>query len=292
MDQITVLLIEDDLDYGRGIRERLARETSPVFETISALTLREGLQHLEKGGVDAVLLDLLLPDSKGLDTFLRLSAAAPEMPVVILTVFGDDALALEAVGKGAQDYLPKGQTDSKMLSRVIRYAIERHRMQAALRSLSLLDDLTGLYNRRGFLRLAEQHLKLAGRTKRGSLLVFADLDGLKEINDTHGHPQGDQALQDTAGLLRSTFRTSDVIARIGGDEFAILAIEAHQDSGEILTKRLQEKLKEANASRRPYVLSVSFGVAYLDPERTSSLEQLMTQADQALYERKRGKPSA
>ena len=285
---INVLLIEDNPDYARGVRERLIREPHQTFTVESAETLKAGLAQLSKGHIDVVLLDLLLPDSKGLETFTSVNAHAPELPIVILTALGDEALALEAVGKGAQDYLPKGETDGKTLFRVIRYAIERHRMQTALRSLSMLDDLTGLYNRRGFVRLAGQHLKLASRTKRGSLLVFADLDGLKSINDTFGHQEGDRALIDTADVLRGTFRTSDVIARIGGDEFAILAIEARQDSADALAARIQEKLRDHNAQKlRRYKLSLSLGVAALDPQRTSSLEELMAQADAALYTHKR-----
>lgn len=290
---IKVLLIEDDPDYARGICDRLSSETSHLFDLECAGTLESGLEHLAKGGADLVLLDLILPDSKGLDTFARVYTQAPEVPIVVLTVFGDEALALEAVGKGAQDYLPKGQTDGKMLSRVIRYAIERHRMQAALRSLSLLDDLTGLYNRRGFMRLSEQHLKLARRTNRGSLLVFADVDHLKQINDTYGHKEGDAALIEAAGILKATFRTSDVIARIGGDEFAVLAIEARKDSGDVLASRLREKLRDRNAHKHhTYQLSLSVGVACLDPSAISSLEDLMVEADKALYEQKRTRSKA
>lgn len=291
--EIRVLLIEDDPDYALGIGQRLANESSHVFRLQYAKTLQAGLDHLLKSGVDVILLDLLLPDSRGLDTFLRISAQAPETPIVILTVFGDEALALEVVGKGAQDYLPKGEVDGHTITRVITYAIERHRMQSALRSLSLIDELTGLYNRRGFLRLADQHLKLAHRTKRGSLLVFADVDNLKQINDTFGHQEGDAALVHTAEILRASFRASDVIARIGGDEFAILAIEASQDSAQFLTDRLQERLKEYNAQqKRPYRFSISAGMACLDPANMVSLEELMGLADRALYEQKRHKPSA
>ena len=161
-------------------------------------------------------------------------------------------------------------------------------MQRTLRSLALIDELTGLYNRRGFTNLAMQHLKLAQRTKRNSLLLLIDVDKLKHINDTFGHPEGDQTLVDVADILRGTFRTSDLIARIGGDEFAMIAIEAHKDSGNLLTERLQEKLNGHNAQpNRRYQLSLSVGVACLDPDSQKSFEDLMAAADRALYECKR-----
>ena len=291
--EIHMLLIEDDPDYALGISQRHSHEVAHTFHHDNARTLQAGLDHLLKGSADVILLDLILPDCRGLDTFFRVSAQVPEVPIVILTVFGDEALALEAVGKGAQDYLLKGEVDGKTVTRVINYAIERHRMQSALRSLSLIDELTSLYNRRGFLRLADQHLKLAHRTNRGSLLVFADVDNLKQINDTFGHREGDQALIETAEILKTTFRASDVIARIGGDEFAILAIEASHGGAEFLSTRLQERLQERNAQqRRSYRLSISAGMACLDPAKKISLEDLMNLADRALYEQKRRKPKS
>jgi len=285
---ITVLLIEDDPAYATLLRNLLSWESNPSFELECTDRLQAGLTRLSRGAADVILLDLSLPDSHGLDTFVQLQAQAPEIPIVVLTISNDDSMGLEAVRKGAQDYLVKGQEDAKMLARVLRYAIERHRMQSALRTLSLLDGLTGLYNRRGFLTLAEQHLKLAYRTQRGLLLVFADVDNLKQINDTYGHPEGDYALIKTGELLRTTFRTSDIAARIGGDEFAVIAIEARADSAEALINRFQTALRDYNThTDRSYKLSVSIGAAYLDPHESASIESLMARADEALYSEKR-----
>lgn len=292
--QSKVLLIEDDPGYARLIRKALSEGADPAFAVVCVEKIQDGLEHLAKGDTDVVLLDLVLPDSQGLDTFVKVHTHAPEVPIVVLTVVDHDTLAIDAVRRGAQDYLVKGRVDSKTLTRVLRYAIERHRMQEALRSLALIDDLTGLYNRRGFLKLAEHHMKLARRTERGSALMFADLDGLKQINDAFGHQEGDQALIMTAEILKATFRTSDILARIGGDEFAILAIQANEDSAGILTARLQETLKDYNArSRYRWGLSLSVGVAYLDHQHpVLSIEELMAKADAALYEQKRSKRGA
>lgn len=289
---IRLLLIEDELDFARALQERLSKGIEQPFCVDWADRLETGLERLAKDGADLILLDLTLPDSHGLDTFIRTRLHAPETPVVVLTASDEDAMALEAVRNGAQDFLIKGQGDAKFLVRTIRYAIERHRLQVTLRRLVLFDDLTGLYNRRGFFTLAQQHLKLARRSRRGSWVMFADLDGLKQINDTFGHQAGDLALVKVAEILRQTFRSSDVIGRVGGDEFPILAIEAKPDSVQILVGRLQERLDEFNRhSHLQYGLSLSVGTARLDPEATNSVEEVVAKADEAMYERKRSKAS-
>jgi diguanylate cyclase (GGDEF)-like protein len=160
-------------------------------------------------------------------------------------------------------------------------------MEETLRALALIDDLTGLYNRRGFLALGQQQLKMADRTKRRMLLLFADFDDLKRINDTFGHPEGDRALIEVASVLRETFRESDIMARIAGDEFVVLAIETNGFPAEVLTTRLQENLEAHNArGGRHYKLSLSVGLARYDPERPCSIDELVARADRAMYERK------
>jgi predicted signal transduction protein with EAL and GGDEF domain len=119
---------------------------------------------------------------------------------------------------------------NELLMRAIYCAAQQHVLQASLADLALSDELTGLYNRRGFMALAERQLKLGRRSGRGMLFILVDVDGLKQINDSLGHSQGDSALRRTAEVLRKTFRNSDVIARMGGDEFAVLAIEASCNS--------------------------------------------------------------
>jgi diguanylate cyclase (GGDEF)-like protein/PAS domain S-box-containing protein len=164
----------------------------------------------------------------------------------------------------------------------------RKQKEEALRSLTLVDDLTRLYNRRGFLTLAERHLKLAMRKKKGVFLLFCDVDGLKQINDTYGHLEGDRALSDAADVLRRTFRSADIIARLGGDEFTVFPLEADDTSTELLTERLTTALDGHNAqSRRPWRLRMSVGFAHFDPESPWTIETLLEEADRRLYENKR-----
>ena len=167
---------------------------------------------------------------------------------------------------------------------------ERKRAESALRSLSLVDELTGLYNRRGFLAVTEQYLESFQRSDNSLVVLYADLDGLKRINDSLGHLEGDRALMRTAEILKEAFRSSDIIARLGGDEFVLLASVGADESAESLTERLQQKIDLANAQRnRPYDLSISIGVTHFDPDEACTIEELMARADSVMYEEKRRK---
>jgi diguanylate cyclase (GGDEF)-like protein len=167
---------------------------------------------------------------------------------------------------------------------------ERKLAEEELRTLSLVDDLTGLYNRRGFSALAQQELKKAKRIGRGMLLLFADVDDLKKINDSFGHHEGDMALIEISRILKDTFREPDIIARIGGDEFVVLATEIKETDANILMDRLSEHLKAYNGQKdRPYKLSVSTGIVHYNPKRPCSIDELLTRADKMMYKQKRTK---
>jgi len=288
---IKVLLVESEREYLDVLRERLGEVRSgAAVEVEWAEGVSQALARLNQGGVDLVLLDLDLPDSQGMVTFERTYAFAPDVPIIVLTNRDDESLAVSTVQGGAQDYLVKQELAGGVLARAVRHAIERHRLLSALRSLSLIDDLTGLYNRRGFADLGEQYLKLARRTARGITVVFLDLDRFKTINDSLGHHIGDRALIRVADILRATFRRSDIVGRLGGDEFAVLALEASGESAELLVDRLRERIREFNqASRESYQLSVSIGMTRHDGDMRVRLEDLLSAADNAMYEEKRSK---
>ncbi len=293
-NQVTrILLVQDNPDYVTFLKDRLNKELNAIYEIRSASTLKGAVDFLATGKVDIILLELSLPDSRGLDTFDRIQAVGSTTPIVVLTSLDDEIVALHAVQKGAQDYLLKGEVEGKLLPRVIRYAIERHRLRAELINLSFADDLTNLHNRRGFFVFSDQQIKMARRSKRGFLMILADVDGLKQINDTYGHPQGDIALTKAAELIRKTFRKSDILARIGGDEFAILAIEAGRESLETITRRLETNFDAYNAEKNhEYKLSLSVGAVYFDPEKPLLVEQLVMAADEVLYSNKKNRKSS
>ena len=134
-----VLLIEDDADLVTLTRRVLAAERDPALPLDSCGTLQEALGYLESQNPDVVLLDLGLPDSAGLETFDKVRAAAPSLPIVVLTVTDDQAIGLEAVRRGAQDYLVKGDTDLKLLPRILQYAIGRKQAEAIVREKARLE---------------------------------------------------------------------------------------------------------------------------------------------------------
>jgi diguanylate cyclase (GGDEF)-like protein/PAS domain S-box-containing protein len=166
---------------------------------------------------------------------------------------------------------------------------EQKKMEEEIRMLSITDALTGLFNRRGFIALAEQQMKTANRIQKKLVLFYIDLDGMKSVNDRWGHEEGDQLLVSSAKILKQTFRESDIIARLGGDEFTVLAAEIAETT-EIALTRLGERLKSYNAlPNRRYAISLSIGIAVYDPSLPCSLDELMSRADNLMYEQKKEK---
>jgi len=287
---LTLLLIENSALDAKLIQARL-KETGQIFEVTHVETLADGVEKLGQSKPDIVLLDLNLPDSKGISTVETLHQRFPELAVVVLTGVDDETIALEAVGRGAQDYLVKGTVDAPFLIKAIRYAMHRQRHFWAQNNLSLIDELTGLQNRRGFLSLAKQQLKLANRAKKPFILFFLDLDNLKEINDQAGHQEGDNALIETGELLKKTFRESDILGRIGGDEFVAMALDAQKKAYvSIIQERLRNNIALCNIKvNRKFLLALSIGAVYYDPKSPRAIETLLEEADALMYKEKQQK---
>ncbi len=266
----------------KGIRNRQDL-TASVAQSIGATNLSLGMDPHSHFGFDIPALDL--PQGK--------EAVEQILQAVFAKANGELARLLQDVRtKSAAGQLGTTQNGStnKLLMRAIQCAVKQYMLQAELGSLALSDELTGVYNRRGFLALAERQLKLGRRSGRAILVFFADVDGLKQINDKFGHKEGDLALVHAAQVLEKTFRDSDVIARFGGDEFAVLALEVSGHSESTIRARLDRNLKELNARYSRCTLSISLGAARFDPtspRSPASIEQLMIGADEAMYEEKR-----
>jgi two-component system cell cycle response regulator len=289
IERTQVLLVEDNHADARWVREMLTGDGGNEFELAHVTTVREAVDRLtaDPSGLDAVLLDLSLPDETGLNTLRRVVAATQTAVVVVMTGQGDEQIGLTSMQEGAQDYLVKGQVDSRSLRRALRFALER---QTLLQKLSHRDDLTGLYNRRGFLIQAEQLRKLAWRQQTPFVLVFLDLDHLKGINDTFGHAEGNRALIETADVLRRCFRQSDLLARFGGDEFAALALGSGDADDAVIRARLNGALDAVNVKPdRDYLLGVSFGILTCGPDEQVGIETLLERADRLMYREKRQK---
>ena len=180
----------------------------------------------------------------------------------------------------------------RYIQSIWRDITEQKRAEESIQALSLVDDLTGLYNRRGFVTLAEQQFKIAARMRKKMYLIFLDVDCMKRVNDTQGHREGDQLLVEAASAIRQAFRNSDIAARIGGDEFVVLVLEAEQLNPAMLRSRLDGKVAVKNAGGRNPALSLSVGIVAFSPEEPAGLEELLHQADQAMYGEKRAKRDA
>ena len=283
------ILVVGEAKEARRLRGLLDLQHSKQFQMVHAEGLELAAERLSSQHADVMLVDLEAKQGQGSAFVQAARAAAPDMPIVILAEHEDELLAVDALRQGVQDFLAKGRLDRPTLVRSLRFSIERHRFQKSLQSLSLIDDLTGLCNRRGFIALAGQHLRMIQR-KGAALLIYLDLDGLKLINDTYGHLEGNRALIVTANILRSSFRQSDILARLGGDEFCVLMTDAGQDSAQQVRKRMQQRTDFVNAlSSWRFHLSLSVGIADVPVVHQPSLDDLLRAADALMYEEKRSK---
>ncbi len=284
---IKVLLVEDMLMIAKITEQMLKKSPSNRYEATHRARLADAISALENDEFDVILLDLNLPDSRELDTLVRVTEIAPDVPIIVLTANNSDEVGLQAVKIGAQDFLFKGDFNYLTLDRAIIYAIERHRLQRTIRQLAVIDELTGLYNRRGFNTLNSdlvQRVKQAGL--RGFLCYF-DLDRFKQINDVHGHAKGDEALKEFAQTLQSVFRKDTLLSRFGGDEFVAMGIEAQPGQTEQALTSLDILLSVRNAQAGVlFTLECSHGVTYFDRDDSLEIEALSEAADAALYQNK------
>jgi len=283
--QECILLVDDDISLLDTLSNGLSLSG---YQCKAAMSASVALELLNKELFDIMIIDIVLPDMSGFELTTKAKKIKPDMAIIIMTGYIDEFSYEDAIESGASDFIKKPFSVKELIAR-----IEHAKMHERLHDISLHDELTGLYNRRGFFTLAEHLIKTAKRQQAGLLMLYSDLDGLKGINDVLGHQKGDWALIDTANILKETFRGSDIIARIGGDEFVVIPIETTGDNLEIVINRLQKAVEIDNAkSKREYKLSISTGTAYFDPLSPCTIDELLSQADRGMYEQKRSKQTA
>jgi diguanylate cyclase (GGDEF)-like protein len=221
----------------------------------------------------------------------QIRSNALEVPMLLLhdgNVSGE--LEADCFSLGVQEVLALTELSIKTLLKALRNAVERHRMRRQIHELSMLDELTGIYNRQGFLLRAEQTLALSERLGTEANLFFLDADHMKWVNDTYGHQEGDFLLKEISRILQDVFRRTDVLGRIGGDEFAVLALRESADDVQSILARLEESQNRVNAQRSvEYPITFSIGVGRSTREDRLDLDELMEIADQAMYENKKTK---
>ena len=233
---IQLLLVEDDPDDAADIDRMLRAIPGMHFAISQAVRVEDALRMLRDGRFDVVLLDLSLEEGDGLDTLARAKVAARSVPIIAMTNEGDDIQAIRALRVGAQDYLIKGESDARLVARTVRHAVERHRILTELalarqreHFIATHDPLTGLSNRTAFREQLARSLAYAARNDSRVALLFLDVDGFKGINDSLGHPVGDELLNVVSERLLQATRKSDLVARVGGDEFLVMLQSVKRD---------------------------------------------------------------
>jgi diguanylate cyclase (GGDEF)-like protein len=297
--EINILIVDDTPDNLRLLDKILEPHGYFVRKSLSG---RMAIQGIHRDPPDLILLDITMPEMNGYEVcqYLKTTEATAAIPIIFISALdhiNDKARAFEM---GAQDYIAKPFQELEVLMRVNNQLLlqqqrqqliqhtqrldqeiqERLKAEAEIRQLSLTDQLTGLHTRRGFLLLAEQQLKIAQHTQSPCCFLVADIDGFTQINDSLGHDVGDRAIVDAAHLLKQTFRDSDIIARLEGDQFAIL-IPVQTDNAEDCHARLQANIDSFNQTRdRPYQLSMRMSTQVFAALETGSVEQALMQAFQ------------
>jgi len=276
------------------INEQMLRKSPANRYTVThKVDLAGAVAALKADDFDVVLLDLNLPDSRDLDTLARVVETAPEVPVIVLTANNDDEIGLKAVKFGAQDFLLKGDFNYLTLDRAIIYSIERQRLQRTIRQLAVLDELTGLYNRRGFNSLNPDVIEKVKATGQRGFLCYFDLDRFKQINDVCGHAKGDEALKEFAANIQSVFRKDVLLVRLGGDEFVAMGVEQQPGQAEQALQSLAVILSVRNSQQgSTFQLEASAGITYFNQSGPHGIEELSAAADAALYQNKESRRQA
>jgi diguanylate cyclase (GGDEF)-like protein len=290
----TVLLVEDNPGDARLLGKIFNEEGSHSTKLTRVDCMSAAETHLAEHAVNIILLDLGLPDAQGLEAIQRAHAAAPGVPLVVLTGLDDELLAVQALQQGAQDYLIKGQIETRGLLRALRYAIERKTMESAALAMARQmahsaehDFLTGLPNRMLLNDRVGQAIALATRYTKKVAVLFLDLDGFKHINDSLGHPIGDKLLQSVAKRLVDCIRGSDSVSRQGGDEFVLLLLELERaEDAAVTARRMLEAVAQPHTiDQHDLHVTASIGLS-IYPDDGLDAETLIKNADTAMYQAK------
>ena len=292
---IRILLVEDNIDDVEVMR-RFVRRVPGSYQVDIAYDAAEAITKASQGVFDVALVDQQLPGASGQELIGTMREAIPELPIVMLTGHGDEKLAVEVMKAGAYDYLRKRDLDASTLGRVLRNVLERARLESEvrkanerLRDWAIRDGLTGLYNHRHFQELLRTELARARRYGQPLACLMLDLDHFKRVNDTYGHPLGDEVLRRLATTLTDQLREVDIVARYGGEEFVMILPNTDRDGARHLAERIRQAVRVNTVLHEgvPIATSVSIGVATHHDPGVADERDLVKRADAALYRAKR-----
>ena len=284
---LKILLVEDNLEDASFIQGLLKEGLHNQLTLHQAPTAQHGLDLAKQNPLQAILLDVNLQQELGLDYIRQFIEFCPGTPILIMSEVENEELALEAVKKGAQDYLIKGQITAPGLCRAIRYAMERQRATQRITHLAHYDHLTGLANRGLFYERLNSAVARCNRNDTAMALVFLDLDHFKAINDTLGHEYGDMLLKTVAHRLKQCIREIDTGVRLGGDEFAVLLeqISSVEDVSTVANRILQLMAQPVLVHNHQLHVTGSLGIT-LYPWDSANPQELLAHADAAMYRAK------
>jgi diguanylate cyclase (GGDEF)-like protein len=284
-----ILLVEDNPGDARLVQEMLGEVASTEFEVEHVERLAEARERLMTNHQGCVLLDLSLPDANRLEALMQLRAAAPNVPIVILSGLQDELLAVKAVQEGAQDYLIKGRVDGDSLGRSINYAIERKQSETELQRRAMHDELTGLPNRALFLDRLVHAVAWSRRHRSTFSVMFLDLDRFKLVNDSLGQQTGDAVLVEVARRLGDILRSTDTAARVGGDEFIVLLEDISDEQQAVhIAERIVGGLEQPlDLQSDKIYITASIGIVVARGAEVEDPEALIREADSAMYRAKK-----
>ncbi len=283
-----VLLLEDDDFDAAVVRELLEKCCRRPFTVQRYKLLSEACTALTRGEFLAVLIDMNVPDSSGLETVREIHHANPETPIIVLNGTDDIGIAVAALGLGAQDYLPKTALDSRALERVIQYGVSRKQKESDVASKAYYDSLTGLGNRAQLYDRWRRGLSRSRRADSQVGVLVVDVDDFRAVNNAHGHEAGDVLLMHLSARLKACVRNTDIVARLGGDEFVIVLenVQSKKEVDAVRDKLMNNASYSMAVNGKKICYSLSIGSAIIDPRADEDLLHAMRAADAELYEYK------
>ena len=283
---LTLLLLTKEED--REVWTSLVDDCKEKYITFHATSVDEATDIISREYVDIVIFDISHTGSSSLDSLIE-PALDLNKPYALIALADekDEILARDVLKKGAEDYLLKSNTDARLLAKSIRQSIKCLHLRYRNINLALIDNITGLLSRRGFMMLAEQELKVALRYKRTMFLIFAEVAEIAARRERMGEPGFEKVLRETSTLLRHSFRGADIISSFGDGTFSGLAVGASIDSSSTIDARIRENLKRFNSEDiLGFKLSLITAIIIFDPEYPLSIEEMFLEADKTMKEKR------
>ena len=291
---INILAVEDSGFSFKFLKKLLEKQKN--FRLCQAKSLLEAWNEIENDMYDLIFLDYYLPDGEGIDFLHELKERKIEIPVIVITGKGDEMVASRMIQEGAYEYIPKDAINRKALFSAVNKALSKFNLHKEIKlvqdkiiKMSTRDELTGLYNYRYFIETLQQVFSASKRYKYDLVVCMMDIDYFKKINDNYGHPAGDDVLVTFGKLLKENTRESDLACRYGGEEFGILLPHTSIENAFIVMERFRKVLEKTEFSYKGkrFSVTVSIGLTILSGDNKKTTDQLIDEADQALYKAKK-----